>query len=40
MKLRIECSLIKCIDYFNMMKLDGRWWFVHKTSHGELKQAG
>ena len=38
-KLRIECSLIKCIDYFNMMKLDGRWWIVHKISHGELKQA-
>ena len=38
-KLRIECSLVKCIDYFNMMKLDGRWWIVHKISHGELKQA-
>ena len=36
-KLRIECSLVRCIDYFNMMKLDGRWWIVHKTSHGELK---
>ena len=36
-KLRIECSLVRCIDYFNMMKLDGRWWIVHKISHGELK---
>ena len=38
-KLRIECSVGKCIDYFNMMKRDGRWWIVHKISHGELKQA-
>jgi hypothetical protein len=38
-KLRIECRLIKCIDYFNMMKLDGRWWIVHKISHAELKRA-
>ena len=38
-KLRIECSLVKCIDYFNMMKIDGRWWIVHKISHGELKSC-
>jgi len=38
-KLRLECRLAACIDYFNMMKLDGRWWIVHKISHGELKQV-
>jgi len=36
-KLRIECSIVKCIDYFNMMKLDDQWWIVHKTSHAELR---
>ncbi len=36
-KLRIECSIVRCIDYFNMMKLDGQWWIVHKISHAELK---
>jgi len=36
-KLRIECSIVKCIDYLNMMKLDGQWWIVHKISHAELK---
>ena len=36
-KLRIECSFVKCIDYLNMMKLDGQWWIVHKISHAELK---
>ena len=36
-KLRIECSIVKCIDYFNMMKLDDQWWIVHKISHAELR---
>ena len=31
-KLRIECQTMGYIDYFNMMKLDGRWWIVHKMS--------
>ena len=37
-KLRIECSVVKCIDYLNMMKLDGRWWIVHKIAHANVKQ--
>jgi hypothetical protein len=31
-KLRIECQTVGYIDYFNMMKLDGQWWIVHKMS--------
>ena len=36
-KLRLECQEVRYIDYFNMMKLDGRWWIVHKMSHGVQK---
>lgn len=36
-KLRIECQEVKYIDYFNMMKIDGQWWIVHKMSHGGHK---
>jgi hypothetical protein len=37
-KLRLECQKVKYIDYFNMMKLDGKWWIVHKMSHGVHKE--
>ena len=36
-KLRLECQKVRYIDYFNMMKLDGKWWIVHKMSHGVHK---
>lgn len=36
-KLRIECNIVRCIDYLNMMKLGGQWWIVHKISHAEHK---
>lgn len=32
-KLRIECEEVGYIDYFNMMKINGKWWIVHKLSH-------
>jgi hypothetical protein len=31
-KLRSECQKVGYIDYFNMMKIDGRWWVMHKIS--------
>jgi hypothetical protein len=36
-KLRLECQDVRFIDYFNMMRIDGRWWIVHKMSHGVRK---
>jgi len=36
-KLRLECQEVRYIDYFNMMKIDGTWWIVHKMSHGVHK---
>jgi hypothetical protein len=36
-KLRIECQQVRYIDHFHMMKIDGRWWIVHKMSHGKRK---
>ena len=36
-KLRLECQKVRFIDYFNMMKLDGKWWIVHKMSYGVHK---
>jgi hypothetical protein len=36
-KLRLECQRVRYIDYFHMMKIDGRWWIVHKMSHGVNK---
>jgi hypothetical protein len=36
-KLRLECQKVRYIDYFHMMKVDGRWWIVHKISHGTQK---
>ena len=36
-KLRLEAPKVKYIDYFHLMKVDGRWWIVHKMSHGTDK---
>ena len=36
-KLRLECQTVRYIDYFNMMKIDGTWWIVHKMSYGVHK---
>ncbi len=32
-KLKIENQKFGYIDYFNLMKIDGKWWIVHKISH-------
>lgn len=32
-KLRIECEEVGYIDYFNLMKINGNWWIVHKLSY-------
>lgn len=32
-KLRIECEDVGYIDYFNLMKINDKWWIVHKLSH-------
>ena len=37
-KLNIEHQEIKYIDYLNMMKIDGKWWIVHKISHSLKKK--
>jgi hypothetical protein len=31
-KISIENQNVKYIDYFNLMKVDGTWWIVHKIS--------
>jgi hypothetical protein len=32
-KLRLENEKVKYIDYFNMMKIESKWWIVHKMSY-------
>ncbi len=32
-KLSIEHQYIKYVDYLNLMKIDSKWWIVHKLSH-------
>ncbi len=32
-KLKIECEEVGYIDYFNLMKINNKWWIVHKLSH-------
>ena len=32
-KMSIECEEVGYTDYFNLMKIDGKWWIVHKLSH-------
>jgi len=36
-KIRLECEKVRYIDYFNLMKLEDKWWVVHKVSHGIQK---
>ena len=36
-KLRLECQKVRYIDYFHLMKIDSKWWIVHKMSHGTDK---
>ncbi len=36
-KIRLENQKVCYIDYFNLMKIDGKWWIVHKISHGIKK---
>ncbi|MCP4538777.1 MAG: nuclear transport factor 2 family protein [Chloroflexi bacterium] len=36
-KIKLECQKVKYTDFFNMMKLDGQWWIMHKISHGVRK---
>lgn len=31
-KIIIENQNVKYLDYFNLMKIDGTWWIVHKIS--------
>ena len=37
-KLRLENQIVRYIDYLNMMKIDGKWWIVHKLSHDIKKK--
>ncbi len=37
-KIRLESEEVHYIDYFNLLKLDGKWWIVHKISHGTKKE--
>ena len=37
-KIRLECERVKYIDYFNLLKLEGKWWIVHKVCHATRKQ--
>jgi cell division protein FtsI/penicillin-binding protein 2 len=32
-KIKIKNQDFGYIDYFNMMKISGKWWIVHKISH-------
>ena len=32
-KLKIECEEVSYVDYFNMMKINDKWWIMHKLSH-------
>jgi hypothetical protein len=36
-KIRLENQNVRYIDYFNMLKLDGKWWIVNKISYGVRK---
>ena len=37
-KLRLENQKVRYIDYLNLMKLNGKWWIVHKLSHDVQKR--
>jgi len=32
-KIKIECEEVRYIDYFNLMKINDKWWIMHKISH-------
>ncbi len=34
-KIKIGNQNVQYIDYFNLMKIDNRWWIVHKISTKE-----
>jgi len=34
-KLKIGNQTVEYIDYFNMMKIDDRWWIINKLSSAE-----
>jgi hypothetical protein len=34
-KLKIGNQTVEYIDYFNMMKIDDRWWVINKLSSAE-----
>ncbi|MCD6425120.1 MAG: nuclear transport factor 2 family protein [Anaerolineales bacterium] len=36
-KLSIQNQKVKYIDYLNLMKIDRKWWIVHKIYH-EIQQ--
>jgi len=38
-KLRLECQDVRYIDYFQLAKIENKWWIVHKMSHGEPKDT-
>ena len=37
-KIRLESERVQYIDYFNLLKIEGKWWIVHKISHGTRKE--
>jgi len=37
-KVRIENKQTKYIDYFNLLKIDGKWWIMHKIYKGFPKE--
>jgi hypothetical protein len=37
-KIRLECEKVQFIDYFNLLKIEGKWWIVHKISHANRKE--
>lgn len=36
-KIRLENQKVRYTDYFNLVKLKGKWWIVHKISHSDHK---
>jgi hypothetical protein len=36
-KIRLENERVKYIDYFNLMKLEDKWWIVNKVCYPTLK---
>jgi hypothetical protein len=37
-KIRLECQKVRYIDYFNLVKLNGKWRVVNKLSHSNHKK--